>query len=109
MLEVAGRGLSTLILVVVVMSVVVIAFIVFMERACADCDPVSKRRVGNRMFQGQSSHLPSSQHFRRHPPIFASSLLLLPRRSPTGQGPEWFNVIVAARAAGRCFSSSTSR
>ena len=38
-----------------------------------------KRQVGNRMFQGESSHLPLKLNTSGViPPIFASSLLLLP-------------------------------
>ena len=53
-------ALSTgLILVVLVMAVVVIGFIVFMERAQRRLlIQYPKRQVGNRMFEGQSSHLP---------------------------------------------------
>ena len=82
MLELGRQGaLSTgLILVVIVMSVVVIAFIVFMERAQRRLlIQYPKRQVGNRMFEGQSSHLPLKLNTSGViPPIFASSLLLLP-------------------------------
>ncbi len=61
MLELGRQGaLSTgLILVVIVMAVAVIAFIVFMERAQRRLlIQYPKRQVGNKMFEGQSSHLP---------------------------------------------------
>ncbi len=61
MLELGRQGaMSTgLILVVIIMSVVVIAFIVFMERAQRRLlIQYPKRQVGNKMFEGQSSHLP---------------------------------------------------
>ena len=81
-LELGRQGaLSTgLILVVLVMAVVVIAFIVFMERAQRRLlIQYPKRQVGNRMFEGQSSHLPLKLNTSGViPPIFASSLLLLP-------------------------------
>ncbi len=69
-----------IILGVVVMAVVVIAFIVFMERAQRRLlIQYPKRQVGNRMFQGDSSHLPLKLNTAGViPPIFASSLLLLP-------------------------------
>jgi preprotein translocase subunit SecY len=108
MLELGRQGaLSTgLILVVVVMSVVVIAFIVFMERAQRRLlIQYPKRQVGNRMFEGQSSHLPLKLNTSGViPPIFASSLLLLPTTVAnfnSGQGPEWFNVIVTQLGHGR--------
>src|ERR1700755_2576200 len=79
--ELGRQGaLSTgLILVVIVMAVVVIAFIVFMERAQRRLlIQYPKRQVGNRMFEGQSSHLPLKLNTSGViPPIFASSLLLL--------------------------------
>ena len=96
-LELGRQGaLSTgLILVVLVMAVVVIAFIVFMERAQRRLlIQYPKRQVGNRMFEGQSSHLPLKLNTSGViPPIFASSLLLLPTTVANfnaGQGPEWF-------------------
>ena len=57
-----------------------IAFIVFMERAQRRLlIQYPKRQVGNRMFEGQSSHLPLKLNTSGViPPIFASSLLLLP-------------------------------
>ena len=57
-----------------------IAFIVFMERAQRRIIvQYPKRQVGNRMFGGESSHLPLKLNTSGViPPIFASSLLLLP-------------------------------
>ena len=81
-LELGRQGaLSTpLILFVLVMVVVVIAFIVFMERALRRLlVQYPKRQVGNKMFQGDTSHLPLKLNTAGViPPIFASSLLLLP-------------------------------
>src|SRR5260370_3825709 len=82
MLELGRQGaLSTgLILVVIVMAVAVIAFIVFMERAQRrPLVQYPKRPVGNKMFEGQSSHLPMKlKNSGRIPPILAASLLLMP-------------------------------
>jgi len=81
-LELGRQGaLSTpIILGVMVMAVVVIAFIVFMERAQRRLlIQYPRRQVGNRMFQGDSSHLPLKLNTAGViPPIFASSLLLIP-------------------------------
>ncbi len=68
------------IVVLIVMSVAVIAFIVFMERAQRRVVvQYPKRQVGNKMFGGESSHLPLKLNPAGViPPIFASSLLLLP-------------------------------
>ena len=81
-LELGRQGaISTgLILGVIVLAVVVIGFIVFMERAQRRLlIQYPKRQVGNRMFQGDTSHLPLKLNTSGViPPIFASSLLLLP-------------------------------
>jgi preprotein translocase subunit SecY len=61
-------------------AVAVITFIVFMERAQRRI-PVQypKRQVGNKMYGGEASHLPLKLNSSGViPPIFASSLLLLP-------------------------------
>jgi preprotein translocase subunit SecY len=62
------------------MSLLVVAFIVFMERAQRRIlVQYPKRQVGNRMFGGEASHLPLKINTSGViPPIFASSLLLLP-------------------------------
>ena len=61
-------------------AVAVIAFIVFMERAQRRLlVQYPKRQVGNKVFGGDSSHLPLKLNTSGViPPIFASSLLLLP-------------------------------
>ena len=68
-LELGRQGaLSTgLILVVLLMAIAVITFIVFMERAQRRLlIQYPKRQVGNRMFEGQSSHLAAqAQHLGR--------------------------------------------
>ena len=58
----------------------VIGFIVFMERAQRRLlVQYPKRQVGNRMFGGETSHLPLKLNVSGViPPIFASSILLLP-------------------------------
>jgi preprotein translocase subunit SecY len=107
-LELGRQGaLSTgLILAVLVMAVVVIGFIVFMERAQRRLlIQYPKRQVGNRMFEGQSSHLPLKLNTSGViPPIFASSLLLLPATVANfnaGQGPEWLTTITTQLGHGR--------
>jgi preprotein translocase subunit SecY len=61
-------------------AVAVITFIVFMERAQRRIlVQYPKRQVGNKMFGGEASHLPLKLNSSGViPPIFASSLLLLP-------------------------------
>jgi preprotein translocase subunit SecY len=65
---------------VAVMVVAVIAGIVFFERAQRRLIiQYPKRQVGNKMFGGEASHLPLKLNSSGViPPIFASSLLLLP-------------------------------
>jgi preprotein translocase subunit SecY len=95
-----GALSSAVILFIGVMAIVVIAVIVFVERAQRRLlIQYPKRQVGNRMFQGDSSHLPLKLNTSGViPPIFASSLLLLPvtlaNFSGTG-GPSWLNTITA--------------
>ncbi len=81
-LELGATGaLSTaFILFLLVMVVAVIAFIVFMERAQRRLVvQYPKRQMGNRMTGGEASHLPLKLNTAGViPPIFASSLLLMP-------------------------------
>jgi preprotein translocase subunit SecY len=81
-LELGRTGaLSTFfIMVFMIGAVVVITFIVFMERAQRRIlVQYPKRQVGNRMYGGEASHLPLKLNTAGViPPIFASSLLLLP-------------------------------
>ena len=81
-LELGRQGaLSTfIILALMTMVVAVIAFIVFVERAQRRLlVQYPKRQMGNRMMSGDNSHLPLKLNTAGViPPIFASSLLLLP-------------------------------
>ena len=63
-----------------VLAVFVIAFIVFIERAQRRIAvQYPKRQVGNRMFGGDSTHMPLKINTSGViPPIFASSILLIP-------------------------------
>ncbi|MEE8532534.1 MAG: preprotein translocase subunit SecY [Alphaproteobacteria bacterium] len=93
-----GALSAFLIMFVIVMVVAVIGFIVFMERAQRRIVvQYPKRQVGQRMFGGESSHLPLKINTAGViPPIFASSILLLPITVAgfnAGQGPEWLGAI----------------
>src|SRR5436190_23486884 len=107
-LELGRQGaLSTgLILTVVVVATGVIAFIVFMERAQRRLlIQYPKRQIGNQMFEGQSSHLPLKLNTSGViPPIFASSLLLVPTTVANfsqGSGPEWITYFTTLLGHGR--------
>ena len=95
-LELGRTGaLSTaFIILLLVMSVGVIFFIVFVERAQRRIMiQYPKRQRGNKMTGGESSHLPLKINTAGViPPIFASSLLLMPMTVigfSAGSGPEW--------------------
>jgi preprotein translocase subunit SecY len=108
-LELGRTGaLSTFFIIIfLVMSVAVVAFIVFMERAQRRIlVQYPKRQIGNKMFGGDASHLPLKINTSGViPPIFASSLLLLPATvtnfAATGQGFGWLGEITSYLAHGR--------
>ena len=86
------------IIFLMIMVVSVIMFIVFMERAQRRIVvQYPKRQVGAKMFGGESSHLPLKLNTAGViPPIFASSILLLPLTLAgfsAGQGPEWLGML----------------
>jgi len=89
-----GALATGVVVAVLVMSVLVIAAIVFVERAQRRIVvQYPKQQRGNRMFGGESSHLPLKLNSSGViPPIFASSLLLLPVTLVSftaGDGPQW--------------------
>jgi preprotein translocase subunit SecY len=107
-LELGRRGALSagLIAGLIFMAIVVIAFIVFMERAQRRLIvQYPKRQQGNKMFQGDSSHLPLKLNTAGViPPIFATSLLLLPvtvAGFSQGTGPEWLTFITAMLGRGQ--------
>ncbi|MBZ9735611.1 preprotein translocase subunit SecY [Mesorhizobium sp. CA15] len=108
-LELGRTGaLSTgLILAIIVLAIIVIALIVFFERAQRRLlIQYPKRQVGNRMFQGDTSHLPLKLNTSGViPPIFASSLLLLPATvagfSQATNLPAWASTILASLGHGQ--------
>jgi preprotein translocase subunit SecY len=101
-----GAISTVFIIIFLVMSVAVVAFIVFMERAQRRIlVQYPKRQMGNKMFGGDSSHLPLKINTSGViPPIFASSLLLLPATvanfEANGQF-GWISEITAYLAHGR--------
>ncbi|MCB4821215.1 preprotein translocase subunit SecY [Roseicella aerolata] len=108
-LELGRTGaLSTFFIIFfLVAALAVVALVVFVERAQRRI-PVQypKRQVGNRMFGGESTHLPLKLNTAGViPPIFASSLLLLPATvagfstDPTSEG--WLQTIANALAHGQ--------
>ena len=107
-LELGRTGaLSTgFIIFLLVMSVATIYFIVFMERAQRRIIiQYPKRQRGNKMTGGESSHLPLKLNTAGViPPIFASSILLMPitvMSFSAGQGPEWMTTVAAYLGRGQ--------
>jgi preprotein translocase subunit SecY len=104
----AGSINPILVIGIAVGVVVVITFVVFFERAQRRLIvQYPKRQVGNRMFGGESSHLPLKLNMSGViPPIFASSLLLLPLTvaqfySNRSDLPEWFQTIIRLSSRGQ--------
>jgi len=100
-----GALSAGLIIFLMLMAVAVITVIVFMERAQRRIVvQYPKRQVGMKMFGGESSHLPLKLNTSGViPPIFASSLLLLPitiAGFSAGQGPEWLTTMTALLGRG---------
>lgn len=99
-------ALSTpVILGLFVMAIFVVAFIVFMERSQRRLlVQYPKRQIGNRVTQGETSHLPLKLNTAGViPPIFASSLLLLPATFAAASqgGPGWLTDITAMLGQGQ--------
>ncbi len=94
------------VLLVIAMSFALITFVVFMERSQRRIVvQYPRRQVGMRMTQGEKSHLPLKLNTAGViPPIFASSLLLLPATAVGAIGqdaPEWLQNIQIMFAPGR--------
>jgi len=108
-LELGRTGaISTIFIIIfLAISVGVVGFIVFMERAQRRIlVQYPKRQVGSKMFGGEASHLPLKINTSGViPPIFASSLLLLPATvanfEANGQGFGWLGEITSYLAHGR--------
>ncbi|MFV0473175.1 MAG: preprotein translocase subunit SecY [Pikeienuella sp.] len=102
----SGDLAAWLIIAVLVGAVAVIAFVVFLERAQRRIlVQYPKRQVGQKMYGGDSSHLPLKVNTAGViPPIFASSLLLMPATvagfSGDG-GSEWLQAVTAMLGRGQ--------
>ncbi len=101
-----GALSAAFIVFLLIMAVAVITFIVFMERAQRRIVvQYPKRQVGSKMFGGESSHLPLKLNTAGViPPIFASSLLLMPLTVAGfsgGQGPEWMTWVTSVLGRGQ--------
>jgi preprotein translocase subunit SecY len=109
-LELARQSVLSwgMVLVLTVIMLAVVAAIVFIERAQRRLlVQYPKRQMGNRMFQGDASHLPLKINASGViPPIFASSLLMLPGAAGgllqgAGSGWDWLSNTIAALGPGQ--------
>lgn len=94
------------IVVIALLALALIAFVVFIERSQRRVVvQYPRRQVGQRMTQGEKSHLPLKLNVSGViPPIFASSLLLLPATAigAIGEGsPDWLQTVGFMFAPGR--------
>ena len=101
-----GALSAAFIILLLFMVTGVIAFIVFMERAQRRIIiQYPKRQVGNKMFGGESTHLPMKVNPSGVIPlIFASSLLLMPLTVAgfsAGSGPEWLSWVTSLLGRGQ--------
>jgi preprotein translocase subunit SecY len=94
-------------LFILVVVVVVTFVVVFVERGQRKIlVNYAKRQVGNKVYGGQSSHLPLKLNMSGViPPIFASSIILLPATIvgwfATGEGMRWLKDISGALSPGQ--------
>ena len=101
-----GAISTVFIIIFLLMAVAVVMVIVFMERAQRRIlVQYPKRQQGNRMFGGEASHLPLKINTSGViPPIFASSLLLMPVTiasfEASGQSYGWLGTITSYLAHG---------
>ncbi len=92
---------------IVLLVILVTYFVVFVERGQRKIlVNYARRQVGNKVYGGQSSHLPLKLNMAGViPPIFASSIILLPATLvswvSTGDGTRWLRDMAAALSPGQ--------
>jgi len=101
-----GAMSPALIVFLVLMGAGIIAMIVFIERAQRRIIvQYPKRQMGNKVYGGESSHLPLKINTSGViPPIFASSILLMPitiAGFAANGGPEWLNTVLTLLGRGQ--------
>jgi preprotein translocase subunit SecY len=107
--ELIRTGAMSIIAAIIIIGLVVfVTFaVVFVERGQRKIlVNYAKRQVGNKVYGGQSSHLPLKLNMSGViPPIFASSIILLPATVvgwfATGQGMVWLKDISSALSPGQ--------
>jgi preprotein translocase subunit SecY len=109
LLELVNTGaMSILVALFIVVIIGAVTFaVVFVERGQRKIlVNYAKRQVGNKVYGGQSSHLPLKLNMSGViPPIFASSIILLPATVvgwfATGEGMRWLKDISSALSPGQ--------
>jgi len=109
LLELVRTGAMSILiaLIIVVLVGVVTYFVVFVERGQRKIlVNYARRQVGNKVYGGQSSHLPLKLNMAGViPPIFASSIILLPATVvgwfSTGESMAWLRDLAATLAPGQ--------
>ncbi|MFZ9723395.1 MAG: preprotein translocase subunit SecY [Burkholderiaceae bacterium] len=106
-----GSMTAIVLLFIIALVVLVTAFVVFVERGQRRIlVNYAKRQVGNKIYQGQSSHLPLKLNMSGViPPIFASSIILFPATLTSwfssGQGEDdsfrWISDFAASLSPGQ--------
>ena len=111
MFELGRKGvISTEVLILIFAGLVALfAFIIFMERAQRRVTiQHPKRQMGNKMYQGENTHLPIKLNMSGViPPIFASSILLFPLTiagfNSGNEGMEWLTLVTSYLQHGSAF------
>ena len=109
LLELVRTGAMSILvaLVIVVLVAAVTYFVVFVERGQRKIlVNYARRQVGNKVYGGQSSHLPLKLNMAGViPPIFASSIILLPATVvgwfSTGESMRWLKDLASTLAPGQ--------
>lgn len=109
LLELVRTGAMSILVSIVIVAVVVLVtyFVVFVERGQRKIlVNYARRQVGNKVYGGQSSHLPLKLNMAGViPPIFASSIILLPATLvgwvSAGDSMRWLKDIAGAVTPGQ--------
>ena len=109
LLELVRTGSMSILVSIVIVAVVVLVtyFVVFVERGQRKIlVNYARRQVGNKVYGGQSSHLPLKLNMAGViPPIFASSIILLPATVvgwvSTGESMRWLKDIASTLTPGQ--------
>jgi preprotein translocase subunit SecY len=109
LIELVNTGAMSIPVAIIILGIVVLVtfVVVFVERGQRKIlVNYAKRQVGNKVYGGQSSHLPLKLNMSGViPPIFASSIILLPATLvgwfATGESVRWLKDLSAALSPGQ--------